>query len=254
MAVAIGTVTGIATAIFLAGKAIYEAIPDKDLNRSIDDAEKRKDRGLSKKEETELAALLSSTDAGKERARVRALQQGMAGSGQVTGSDAILSSEVLAEQDRKNTRERGLAISRADEAEKDRASQELMRLKMEKGQAEADRNAAIEKAALYTAQFAGTEYDAAQARNVHGNKDREIFNQSQKKAVGQTSFGDQYVPGLASQVGSNVNPKTASIFAKYPQLTPIQIEMANQNIGIIASRQMPTDQQVEDAIRYASTF
>ena len=146
-------------------------IPDGELQEDIYEAQKKADRGLSKAEEMELSALIAAGDASKTKANLNLMQESMAGSGMVSGSDAIMSQKVAGEIDRKAAQQRGQTIQRADEAAKDRGQDELERLSAQKDKAIADRNRNIEQAALQVGQLASDEYAKSQTENVYGDKD-----------------------------------------------------------------------------------
>tara|TARA_R110000822_G_scaffold10644_3_gene40114 strand:+ start:2332 stop:3057 length:726 start_codon:yes stop_codon:yes gene_type:complete len=167
----VGTIAGITAATVMVGKALWSMIPDGELQEDIYEAQKKADRGLSKAEEMELSALIAAGDASKTKANLNLMQESMAGSGMVSGSDAIMSQKVAGEIDRKAAQQRGQTIQRADEAAKDRGQDELERLSAQKDKAIADRNRNIEQAALQVGQLASDEYAKSQTENVYGDKD-----------------------------------------------------------------------------------
>tara|TARA_R110000737_G_scaffold84361_1_gene116891 strand:- start:459 stop:1184 length:726 start_codon:yes stop_codon:yes gene_type:complete len=167
----VGTIAGITAATVMVGKALWSMIPDGELQEDIYEAQKKADRGLSKAEEMELSALIAAGDASKTKANLNLMQESMAGSGMVSGSDAIMSQKVAGEIDRKAAQQRGQTIQRADEAAKDRGQAELERLSAQKDKAIADRNRNIEQAALQVGQLASDEYAKSQTENVYGDKD-----------------------------------------------------------------------------------
>ena len=163
-------IAGITSATIAVGKALFSMIPDSELNRDIGEAKKRADRGLSKMEEFELAALIAAGDATKTKAYINMQHEAASGAGMVSGSDAILSQKVQAEIDSKAAQQRGRTIVRADEAEKDRGQAEYERLSAQKDEAVAARNRNIEQAAL---QVAADEYTRSQAKNIYDDNDRD---------------------------------------------------------------------------------
>ena len=174
----VGTIAGITAATVMVGKALWSMIPDGELQEDIYEAQKKADRGLSKAEEMELSALIAAGDASKTKANLNLMQESMAGSGMVSGSDAIMSQKVAGEIDRKAAQQRGQTIQRADEAAKDRGQAELERLSAQKDKAIADRNRNIEQAALQVGQVAADEYARSQTKNVYDDKDYDASKQT----------------------------------------------------------------------------
>tara|TARA_R110000744_G_scaffold158992_1_gene275064 strand:+ start:26 stop:763 length:738 start_codon:yes stop_codon:yes gene_type:complete len=169
--VAVATAIAISQLVLFAGKAIFDSLPNKELNRDLGEATKKADRGLSKGEENELAALLGAAGGSSTKANLNAVGEAMAGAGMISGADAIIAARTLEEEKRKSDAQKGRIITEADTVARREGQAEKERLGAQKDQAIASRNESIFNAAQAAAKLATTEYITRTAKNPAGDVD-----------------------------------------------------------------------------------
>ena len=136
-------------------KAVPAFIPNKERRERIDELETLSEQGLTKEEESELAALMAASDASQNKAILNTIQETAAGSGQISGADAIQVQKVTQEQAAKASAQRGQVIAQADQAAKDAAAMELAALQADEQQWKDNRLQTAFNIAGDTAQIAG---------------------------------------------------------------------------------------------------
>ncbi len=193
------TVSAIISGIAALASAIPKMIPDKERRERIDELKDLKKTGLSKEEESEMAALMAASDASQNKAILATIQESTAGSGQISGADMITSQKVAQEQAAKASQRRGLVISQADQAAKDAAERELAILQGRESQFIAQRNQSIGDTIGELGQIGAKYYDQTQTPNVYNDADLQA---ARSPSIQAESPSIPNVTQLAPQTGT----------------------------------------------------